>query len=192
MEITSENVLRLLRDRVPDALGFIIDQHEPAVSALVARILAGVGTSEDIEECVSDVFVAAWQGVADYDPTRGTVRTWLLMLAKYRALDMRRRFVRARQPEPEAPRPASDPVVEQLLSREQQHALVESIERLEPGVRAVVIRRYLAGMTIADIARDLGLARSTVDNRLSRGRHQLRDYWDTKEEGRDSLGNTRH
>ena len=192
MEITSENVMRSLCDRVPDALTFLIDQHERAISALVVRILAGVGTAEDVEECVSDVFVAAWHRARAYNPARGTVRTWLLMLAKYRALDVRRRLAQPQHPAPDPCVPASDPVVEALLSRERQQALVEHIERLEPGVRAVVVRRYLAGMPIPDIAEDLGIARSAVDNRLSRGRRQIQEYWDMEDEGGGSVENRRH
>ncbi len=192
MEITSENVMRSLCDRVPDALTFLIDQHEQAISAMVVRILAGLGTAEDVEECVSDVFVAAWRRASHYDPTRGTVRTWLLMLAKYRALDVRRRLAQPQHPAPDPCVPASDPVVEALLSRERQQALVEHIERLEPGVRAVVVRRYLAGMPIPDIAEDLGITRSAVDNRLSRGRRQIQEYWDMEDEGGGSVENRRH
>ncbi|NMP23150.1 hypothetical protein [Sulfobacillus harzensis] len=56
MRITPENVLRELHNRSPRALDFLVHEYTPVVSALVSRILAGVGTREDIEECVSDVF----------------------------------------------------------------------------------------------------------------------------------------
>ncbi len=192
MDITPTNVMRSLCDRVPDALTFLIDQHERVISALVAQILAGVGTAEDVEECVSDVFVAAWRRASQYDPARGTVRTWLLMLAKYQALDMRRQLTPQEHLGLDLFAPTADPVVEAVLSRERQQALVEHIERLEPGVRAVVVRRYLAAMAIPAIAEDLGIARSAVDNRLFRGRRQLRDFLAAEDEGGHSVGNRRH
>ena len=77
MRITPDNVLRELHNRSPLALDFLIREYTPVVSTLVSRILAGVGAREDIEECVSDVFVAAWDRISTYDGTRGTLRTWL-------------------------------------------------------------------------------------------------------------------
>ncbi|NMP23151.1 RNA polymerase sigma factor [Sulfobacillus harzensis] len=134
-------------------------------------------------------FVAAWDRVSDYDGTRGTVRTWLLVLAKYQALDRRRQLARRVDVPPEGT-PVADPVLEQVLSRERQEALAASIGQLEPGIQAVMVCRYLLDMGIPEIASRLHLTRSQVDNRLSRGRHRLREQWDaiSTTEGGESIG----
>ncbi len=81
--------------------------------------------------------------------------------------------------------PPPDPVLTHVLSRERQEALVECIEQLEPGIRDVVVCRYLYDMAIVDIAAALHLTRSQVDNRLSRGRQALIRQWEgaASEEG---------
>lgn len=192
MRITPENVLLELHNRSPQALAFLMHEYGDAVTALVSRILAGFGTPEDVEECASDVFVEAWNRIREYDDARGTMRTWLLVLAKYRALTRRRQLNRSVELPYEAA-PAPDPVLEQVLSRERQEALVASIEQLEPGLRAVMVCRYLLDMGIADIADRLHLTRSQADNRLSRGRQRLRERWDSMSinEGGDSIGDIR-
>ncbi len=190
MRITPDNVLRELHKRSPQALDFLIREYTPVISILVSRILAGVGAREDIEECVSDVFVAAWDRINAYDGTRGTVRTWLLVLAKYQALDRRRRLTRRVDVLPEGKPAPDDPVLEHILSRERQEALAASIGQLEPGIRAVMVCRYLLDMGIPEIASRLHLTRSQVDNRLSRGRQRLREQWDATRtpEGGESIG----
>jgi RNA polymerase sigma-70 factor (ECF subfamily) len=190
VRITPDNVLRELHNRSPQALAFLLREYTPVISILVSRILAGVGAREDIEECVSDVFVAAWDRISAYDGTRGTVRTWLLVLAKYQALDRRRRLTRRVDVPPEGKPAPDDPVLEHILSRERQEALAALIEQLEPGIRAVMVCRYLLDIGIPEIASRLHLTRSQVDNRLSRGRQRLRDQWDATRtpEGGESIG----
>lgn len=117
-------------------------------------------------------------------------RTWLLMLAKYRALNARRRLSRHPAAAPEHPGPASGPAADPVLDRERQEAWALAISQLDPAGRAVVIRRYLLGMSIKDIAQEMGLARSAVDNRLARGRRKLRQQWTTQDEGGNLFGNT--
>lgn len=82
------------KNRDMHALGEAIDVLGPSVQSLVRRVLSGAGSAEDVEECVSDVFLAAWHNIASYDESRASFRTWLFILAKYKALDLRRKLLR--------------------------------------------------------------------------------------------------
>jgi RNA polymerase sigma-70 factor (ECF subfamily) len=140
-----DNVVQRLRDHVPQALAFLIDEHSDAVSRLVSRILAGAGSKEDAEECVSDVFFQAWHRAHEYDPSQGTVRSWLLMLAKYRALTVRRQLLRHAKQGLEVPDYPGDPVASGVLSRERQEALAACIKQLDPSLRDVIVCRLPVG-----------------------------------------------
>ncbi len=191
--MTSENLVSQLRERSAEALSFLIHEHADATLSLASHILAGVGTPEDIEECVSEVFIQAWHRAHEYDETRGSVRTWLLILTKYQALNIRRRLMQHQTLESESIVCPSDPVLSQVLSRESQESLVACIQRLEPGVRDVIICRYFLDMSVPGIAAKLHLTRSQVYNRLSRGRERLRQQWDAinMEEGGTFSGDIR-
>ncbi|WP_425341289.1 sigma factor [Brevibacillus borstelensis] len=54
------------------ALEYAMSVYGKNVYALVHRIIGGIGSREDIEECVSDVFIAAWKKIAEFDEGRGT------------------------------------------------------------------------------------------------------------------------
>jgi RNA polymerase sigma-70 factor (ECF subfamily) len=69
------------------ALATLYDLHAPLLVGLVRRIL---GSREEAEDVVHDVFLEAWRRAADYDETRGSVRTWLVLRARSRALDRKK------------------------------------------------------------------------------------------------------
>ena len=81
----AELVLAMARGKT-DALAKLYDLHAPVMLALAQRIL---GSKNDAEDLVHDVFLEAWRRAADYDPERGTVRAWLILRTRSRAIDSR-------------------------------------------------------------------------------------------------------
>ncbi|HOB20978.1 MAG TPA: sigma factor, partial [Candidatus Atribacteria bacterium] len=79
-----------LKKKDPKALEQAMDLYMDSVYRLAAGILRNTGSTMDIEECVQDVFIDAWNLIDQYDPERGSFRTWLLILCKYKALNRRR------------------------------------------------------------------------------------------------------
>src|SRR5262249_9415197 len=67
-----------------DAFAEIYDRHAPALLALLRRML---GTGGEAQDLLHDVFLQAWESVREYDASRGSARTWLLVRARSRALD---------------------------------------------------------------------------------------------------------
>ena len=177
----------------------LIAQYSHELFYFTRLILEGVGSVQDAEECVSDLFLAVWQDFGSFDPARGSLRTWLTMRAKYIALDRRRHLLR-RNPSGSlvvsqlAERAAAqesagidelrlhdsmihaDPGVESLLEqREQQAEVHRALERLPEIDRLLVYLRYFQLATIEEIAARTGLSKHAVDTRLWRVRKGLRD-----------------
>ncbi len=194
-------------DWADDALWRGLVAHEPrALEALIARysreiayfvriVMDGVGTAQDAEECVSDLFIAAWEEADTFDPARGSFRTWLTMRAKYLALDRRRHLVRRQAiavpvqtavygGDAEATRPedalsanaAESESLDGLLERrEQQELLRRALEALPELDRLLVYLRYFHLDSTEDIAARTGLTRRAIDTRLWRARTLLRN-----------------
>src|SRR5262245_53600870 len=70
-----------------EALAALYDSHAAPMFALAQRVL---GDRRDAEDLVHDVFLEAWRRASAYDPARGSVRSWLLVRVRSRALDRRR------------------------------------------------------------------------------------------------------
>lgn len=93
-EWSDEDLARRLIARDPEALEALIARYSRELFYFIRLVLNGVGVAQDAEECVNDLFVAVWQEIDTFDASRGTLRTWLTMRAKYIALDRRRQLCR--------------------------------------------------------------------------------------------------
>ncbi|WP_151755146.1 sigma-70 family RNA polymerase sigma factor [Dictyobacter vulcani] len=93
-EWSDEDLAQKLHERDPEALETLISRYSREVFYFIRLVLDSVGVTQDAEECVNDLFVAVWQEIDSFDTTRGTLRTWLTMRAKYIALDRRRQLCR--------------------------------------------------------------------------------------------------
>jgi RNA polymerase sigma-70 factor (ECF subfamily) len=173
-----------LQARDPAALDQLFDLYIDPVHWLVGLILGRVGSPEDVEEAVSDTFARAWERAVEFDPARTPLRNWVLMIAKYTALDHRKRLLRKQYtaegslrlvPLDRGPEPTQDSTPEEeLLRKESADRLNRALQRLSPGDQELLVRRYFLDEPIAEMAREMGLTRTAIDNRLWRARQALK------------------
>ena len=155
------------------ALDQAIEQFTPYVGAVIWRILASSAAGrEDVEEAVSDVFLALWAHAEELDPERG-LRPWLGAVARNKALDVLRRLPPTCPLDEDCPSPAEGPR-ETLERREQARQLWQAVDGLEEPDRTLFFRYYYQEEKLKEIAMDLGLNPATAKTRLARGRKRLR------------------
>ena len=128
---------RRLARRDPEALRALYDLHGGAIFGFLLRVLGDRAAAEDVQQ---QVFLEAWQRADRFDPERGGLRTWLLTIARSRAID----HLRRRVPEPRDPASAvalADRADETRVDDLLEHwYLVGELDRL-PGDEADVLRR---------------------------------------------------
>ena len=160
-------LLRALQGGDGEALGALYDRYAGWVLALALRILQSRPAAEDL---VHDVFLELWQASGDYDPSRGSVRTWLLLRARSRAID-RVRAVRRQ------PWTLHDPAVLRAGAPSEVFPDAERVRRavleLPAPVRDVLLLAYFGGLSSVEIATQLAIPAGTVKSRLRRGRELL-------------------
>ena len=88
-------VIDMLKSGNNEALVYIIEAYSKLLWVIVGGVLSNVGTCKDIEECISDTFVNLWQNPKAYDPQKGSLKTYLAIIAKRRALDKYRQITKA-------------------------------------------------------------------------------------------------
>jgi RNA polymerase sigma-70 factor, ECF subfamily len=146
------------------------DGDEDAVAQLYdtyARPLYGYGLRRLgdpllAEELVQAVMTRLWRKAGRFDPTRGSLRTWVFTIARTTAIDLYRRDSRAAPPVPVTDQPEVGDELDRLLRAE---AVRAALERLTAEHREALHLAYFRGLTQAEIANRLGLPLGTVKSR---------------------------
>jgi len=169
--------MRRLASGEPQALEALYDRHSRIVFSLAYRI---VEQSADAEDVTQDVFTHAWRRADQYDPQRGSVAAWLLVMTRSRALDRLRR----RRSKPDGvgvedermlPLAGDAPDYErQLMMHAEVERLRTALRELPTGEREAIELAYYSGLTQAEIAARLDQPLGTVKTRVRSGLIRLR------------------
>ncbi len=136
--------------------------------------------AELAEEVTEDAFWQVWCQAPRFDPTRGTALSWMLTMARTRALDALRARDRAIATEDITAlldgRGESGASPEELLSAVQSdHRLHSAIERLGAQPRHLIGLAFFHGLTHNEIASRTGIPLGTVKYHIRSGLLALRD-----------------
>lgn len=149
------------------ALEEVIDRLGPAVYGAALRI---VGDNASAQDVVQDVFVEFWSNPGRYDPGVGPLRTYLIVLARHRAMDILRSELRrlARQERHCRLLPAAGlwPVIEEVVAAEAASVVRDAVGMLPDGQRRVVELAYFQGLTCRQVAKAVGIPEGTAKSRL--------------------------
>ena len=155
------------------ALGLLYDRQAPLLVGVSVKLGFDREAAEDL---VHDLFLEVWRAAADYDPQRGSVRTWLLVRLRSRALDRRRsghaRLMVAVADMQTVERPQM--VEEDPVLSSDRAAVVRELDQLPPEQRQVLELAYFEGLSAAEIAGKVGIPTGTVKSRLASGLGKLR------------------
>lgn len=165
------DVLRSLASGDKQALGVLYDRHSGIMLALGLRI---VGVRREAEDLLHDVFLEAWRHAGDYDPRRGSVKTWLLLRMRSRCLDRVRShgFSRVDVLVTEPVRQGSVEKADRRLDGLRASALLESLPAAQ---REVLELGYFEGLSFSEIAAHLDIPIGTVKSRVSAAMTKLRE-----------------
>ena len=165
------DVLRSLAAGDKGALGVLYDRHAGIMLALGVRI---IGVRREAEDLLHDVFLEAWQHAGDYDPRRGSVKTWLLLRMRSRCLDRVRShgFSRVETLSTEPARQGVAERAERRLDGARARALLESLPVAQ---REVLELGYFEGLSFSEIATQLNIPIGTVKSRVSAAMAKLRE-----------------
>ena len=168
------------------ALGAFYDRWFPVVSGVVARILRLDG---DVEDVIEETFWQAWRQADRFVSDRGSVQTWLLTIARSRALDRLRAAKRRREEsldEPGTldsalpalhdapPSSASDPSLG-VEHAERRRLVLKALADLPEEQRQALELGYFGGLSQTEIAEQTGQPLGTVKTRMRLAMQKLRE-----------------
>jgi RNA polymerase sigma-70 factor (ECF subfamily) len=177
--------IRAAADGESHALARLYDESCRLVYAIAFRI---VGNAADADEVTVDVYTQVWRQARTYDPGRSSPSTWLIMLARSRALDrVRARDWRRRREtvldEAAGARSAGDPPDQAAFLGEQRSRVRSAMAALAPDQREAIELAFFDGLTHSELAERLGQPLGTVKTRIRLGLMKLRQALAAGREG---------
>ncbi len=173
--------MRAFARRDPRAAEALYDRFASRIYGLGVVMLGSDAAAQDL---VQDTFVKLWRSADRFEPSRGRLDTWVLLVARSLAIDaLRRRVLEARSlealgPPAEAsghPGPEDAAEVADLADRARR-----AMESLSPEQRAALELAYFGGKTSAEVAElegiPLGTAKTRIRSALLRLREALEEH----------------
>lgn len=176
-----EQLLEALIENPKEGIRILTEQYGGLVYTLTWRRLSGKLTKEDVEECVSDIFLELYQCRERIDLRRGTIKAFLLLIAERKAIKY---YDRKAEPyekvsigseEGAEEIPAADDVEQITLQKEQSRLLLQAIMDLGEPNSTIMIQKYYYGMTAKEIGKGFGMSKNAVEKRIKRGLKKLKE-----------------
>jgi RNA polymerase sigma factor (sigma-70 family) len=187
LETPSGRCAAATEQQIADWIAAVVDQDERALAALydatfsrvfglVRRIVHNTAMAEEV---VEDAYFQVWRQAVRFDPSRGSALTWLLAIARSRAIDALRREVRFRhedldddsQPEVASQEMPTDELLD--LARHQSD-LHQALMLLGAQPRQLVSLAFFRGLSHEEIAQQTQLPLGTVKSQIRRALLSLR------------------
>ncbi|MBL4687944.1 MAG: sigma-70 family RNA polymerase sigma factor [Nannocystaceae bacterium] len=155
------------------ALATLYDRYAGLLLTMANKLLGDRAMAEDL---VQDVFMEVWRRASSFDASRGSVRTWLLVRLRSRALDRLRSASHRREvavadvtPHHTAASEGDDPTL-----APDRKAVVAALSQLPKDQRVVIELSYFQGMSASEIAAKVGSPIGTVKSRTAAALGKLR------------------
>jgi len=175
-DLADEEVMQLVQRGDPQAFELLYDRHGGAAYSLAYRIVGKQAAAEDV---VQEALLSIWRSRRRYDPTRGSVRTWILGIVHNRAIDgLRRSSVHDRRRETldvvEERFEASERTDVEVARREEARSVRGALETLPAEQRQTIELAYFGGFTQNQIAELMDQPVGTVKGRMRLGLEKMR------------------
>ena len=164
------------------ALRVIYERCAGRALAIALRVL---GTRSEAEEVVQEVFIQVWNRAREYDAGRGSMLTWILTIARSRAIDrLRTRGAQARAAAGVELDPTAVQMPSELAEESQLRARVNSaLGALPAEQRRAIELAYFEGLSQSEIASLTGDPIGTVKTRVRLGMSKLAGLLDEFADG---------
>lgn len=178
--LSDEELMACLNSGCHDALAVLFDRYHRLVLSIALRIVRDPGEAEDV---MQTVFIDIFRAVAQFDPSKGSTRTWILQYAYHRAMNRRqylntRGFYRLESFEDfEGSLSSNESILCKFSLGEIRHLLKEGMQTLTAPQRRSIRLATSEGLSMQEIADKTGESLVNVRHHYYRGLKKLRSMF---------------
>jgi RNA polymerase sigma factor (sigma-70 family) len=176
---TEEELIQLLKGQSRQAFNYLYTHYAPALYGVIYKVLEDEQTSQDV---LQDVFVKIWNNIAQYNPDKGRLYTWLLNIARNAAIDK----TRSKGEIMKSKIQTGENIVHTLEQTSKTEfptdtiGLRQMVNQLKPEYASLIDLAYFNGYTIEEISKTLNIPSGTVKTRMRSAMGQLREIYAVK------------
>ena len=166
-------LMQRIAARDQHALMELYEKYGRAVYSLAYRVVMNSVLAEEVSQ---DTFLKVWNQTARWDSDRGKLKSWLLTIAQFTAIDRLRQERRQPAVLPDALEDSAESLAlpHQWQDGSTMHLLIDQL----PAEQAnLIMLAFFHGMSHNDIAESLKMPLGTVKTRLRTGLRRLRELW---------------
>jgi len=172
---TDQELLFRIASGNQDAMMAFYDRYFGLVAGYCRKL---VHDRVEADEVIQDVFWQVWKSASLYDAGRAPVTTWLMTIARSRAIDRLRRL-QNRTPTVEIEEvggglAAADNIEQAVIAQDTRDQLYDALEQLPESQKQMISAVYLRGQTAEEAARRQQIPVGTAKTRLRLGLEKLR------------------
>ena len=168
---SDEALIKRIADRDQLAMRTLFARYRVALYRWLLRLVSDTATAEDL---LSEVFLDVWRHAAVFEG-RSSVSTWLLAIARNKAISARRRRPDVQLNDELTSTladPADDPEL-MLEKKDREEVLRRSVAQLSQGHAEIIDLVYYHGKSVNEVAEVMGLNAATVKTRMFYARKKL-------------------
>jgi RNA polymerase sigma-70 factor (ECF subfamily) len=172
-DLSDKALVKLMAEEDKRALKLLYLRHHDRVRRFIMRFTGNESTAEEV---VNEVFLEAWRHAEEFEG-RSQVATWLMSIARFKALSACRRRSEAQLDDRTAAviEDLSDTPSTSIEKRQRSDILQKCLAKLTPVHREVINLIYYQGKKIEEVAQFTGTPVSTIKTRMHYARSRMAD-----------------
>jgi RNA polymerase sigma-70 factor, ECF subfamily len=158
------------------ALSALYDRYAPMLFGMLSRVLKD---QQAAEEVLQDLFLQLWRNAGHFDPSRGTLPAWLMVIGRNRAISRLRgrrdrELLEAEEGDFAGTFVSPENIEDEAARKQMARRISTALEQLPAEQRQAVELAYFEGMTQTEIAARTGAPLGTVKTRTRSAMQTLR------------------
>lgn len=167
---TDEALARFIGEGNADAFKVLMARYVHMHLAFAERMM---GSREEAEDIVQDVFAKLWVNAVKFDPGKAKFTTWFYRIVLNRCLDIKRKKRPDALPENYDVRDEGPTPVQALANQERQQRVHDALAQIPDRQKAAITLCYFQGLSNREAAGILGVNIKGLESLLCRGRKNL-------------------
>jgi RNA polymerase sigma-70 factor (ECF subfamily) len=173
-QMPDEELVHAIAQGDEQAFASLYDRYNSTLLGFLLRILNSKAEAEDV---LQEVFIQVWQQAPAFDETRGRAFSWLMVIARSRALDRIRALNARERTVTKSSRETFEDVADandEVIRSQESEMVRRALDQIPEAQRSALLLAYFEGLSQSEIAARTGEPLGTVKTRTRDGLRKLR------------------